>query len=232
MLTLLFGLASIGAGSRAALAAAAEPSDIEEATATVVVDGRTLFRVRGGSSYPPQERADAIEGRIIALARDPAFDVRDLRVVEAPTSSDLMAGQRRIMSVLNADAALEGFDRSVMAAQYQERVRRSILEFRAHRSPAALKSGAIRATIATAVFVASLWALLWSGRRLRALLESRYKPRLRTVAIQTFEIVHAQQIWSAVHILLRLLRVAAVAILSYAYLEYVLSQFPWTRPVA
>jgi small-conductance mechanosensitive channel len=232
LLTLLLGFAWIGAGANAALGAAVEPNDLEVAAAPVIVDGRTLFRVRGGSSYPPEERAEAIENRIIALARDPSVDVRDIRVVESPTSSDLMAGQRRIMSVLNADATLEGFDRRVMAAQYQERVRRCILEFRASRSPAALKSGAIRATIATAVFVVGLWLVLRSTNRLRALLESRYRPRVRTVSIQSFHILHAQQIWSAVQVLLRFARVAAVLIFCYIYLEYVLSQFPWTRPLA
>lgn len=230
-LTLLLGFALLGAGANAALGAA-EPSDVEEPSAPVIVDGRTLFRVRGGASYPPEERAAAITGRITALARDPTLDVRDIRVIEAPTSSDLVAGQQRIMSVLNADAALEGFDRRVLAGHYQDRVRRSILEYRDNRSPAALKNGAIRATIATAIFAAGLWLLLGLARRLRTFLEARYKQRVRSVAIQSFQILHSQQIWSAVQMLLRFVRAASLLIFSYAYLEYVLSQFPWTRPTA
>jgi small-conductance mechanosensitive channel len=188
--------------------------------------------VRGGSTYPPEERAAAIEGRIVALARDPSLDVRSIRVVESAASSDLVADQRRIVSVMDADAALEGFDRRALAAHYEDRVRRSILDYRSDRSPEALRSAAIRAAVATAVFIAIMWLIQRFAARFRGLLESRYKQRVRSVAIQSFQILQAEQIWTAVGAMLRFAHVGVIAILSYVYLEHVLSLFPSTRSIA
>lgn len=212
--------------------AAPTANDIEEATAAVVVDSRTLYRVRGISSYPPGTRAAAIAERITALAADSSFDPRSLRTVDAQNSADIMAGQRRIMSVLDADAALEDVDRRTLATTYVERIQEAIADYRRNRSPAAIRTAAIRATLATVIFVPALWLVLWLARRLRRLLESRYKQRVRAVAIQSFQILQAQQIWSSVQTLLGVVRALAVVVLSYLYLHFVLGLFPWTQPTA
>lgn len=232
LIALVASAALLSAAASTAMNTSLDPRDVEEATALVAIDGRTLFRVRGGSTYPPEERAAAIKGRIIALARDPSLDVRSIRVVESAASSDIVANHQRLVSVMDADAALEGFDRRALAAHYEERVRRSILDYRSNRSPDALRSATIRATIATAILVALLYLIQRLAARLCAAIECRYKQRVRSVAIQSFQLLHAQQIWSAVETVLRFARVSAAIVLFYVYLEYVLSLFPSTRSIA
>jgi small-conductance mechanosensitive channel len=215
-----------------AAVAAVEKSDLEQATAPVIIDGNALFRVRGASSYPPEERAEAIAARIIELARDPNADTRDIRIVETPTSSDLVSRRQRLMSVLEADAALEGVDRRVLATHIQERVQRSIEAYRQHRTPAALKKAVKQAAFTTAMFVPGLWMLLWLFARFRVSIETRYRQRVPSVGIQSFQILHAQQVWFAVQRLLGAVRLVTIAIVSYVFLEFVLSLFPWTRPLS
>src|SRR5207247_8552929 len=77
-------------GPAAPLALAAEAPGA--ATAPAVVDGVTLFRVRGLSAYPPDERASAIADRIRVAAADPGVAIGSLRVVPGERSSDIVMG--------------------------------------------------------------------------------------------------------------------------------------------
>src|SRR5207344_1984631 len=69
----------------ATLPVAQEPAaapEAEIATAPVQLDGATLFRVRGASSFPADVRASAIRDRLIAVARDSSVPADSLRAVE------------------------------------------------------------------------------------------------------------------------------------------------------
>lgn len=235
-LTVLFAtLASPAAhtqGAENGAAGDAPISDVEELTAPVIVDGRTLFRVRGASSHPASVRADAISRRIVASAEDASFDPDTLRLEIRPQAVDVMAAQLRLMSVVDADATLEGVDRETLAAVHEQRIREAILQFRTDRSSAALQVAATRFALATLVFVPAMWLFMRLMRRLQRLLESRYRERVRNVSIQSFKIVQADRIWASVAALMSAIRVLAVAVLGYVYLHYVLGLFPWTRPTA
>ena len=63
----------------------AEPSGAIELvdTAPVVVNGKVRFHVIGVSAYPAKRRAHEIAGRIEALAQDPKFDPKTLRIEDA-----------------------------------------------------------------------------------------------------------------------------------------------------
>jgi small-conductance mechanosensitive channel len=203
--------------------------EVEIPTAPVVVDGRELFRVRGISAYPAETRAARIEARIAALADDPSIDSKQ---VQAAPSGDIAAGPRLVMSVIDADASIARIDRQNLAALYAERVRAAIDDYRRNRSPAHLKGAAVEALTATVIVAVVLWLTLWLMRKLTALAKRQYGQRARAFAIQSFQILQAQQIWSAALGALTTLRYAAVAIIVYFHVHFVLSLFPWTRALA
>ena len=65
----------------------AELAPTEEAVAVPVaapvkLDGETLFRVRGVSAYPAEQRAQFIADRITSVANDRAFNVRGIRLMK------------------------------------------------------------------------------------------------------------------------------------------------------
>ena len=103
----------------AVAAAATSPSDEPSATASqaaartspVRIDGRPLFDVIGIPSYPAAQRAKLIGERIDAVAADPGFDVARLRIREEPRGSAILAGEKVLMVILDADARNEGLDR-------------------------------------------------------------------------------------------------------------------------
>src|SRR5256712_12089914 len=105
------------------------------ATAPVVVDGATLFRVRGLSAYPADERASVIADRVRAAAADRGAAIDTLRVVPGERSSDIVMGDDPIMSVFEADGEVEGFHRDDLARWYARRIRGAVEAYRRDPSP-------------------------------------------------------------------------------------------------
>jgi small-conductance mechanosensitive channel len=186
--------------------------------------------VRGISSYPAEQRAEAIAARIKALAQDRGLNPEAVTVVETPFTTNIMAGRRLIMGVYDSDASMEGgLSREALAPLYATRIRDAIQTYRQERSRSFLMTRGLRGLAATAVAVLLGALIWWLGRRVEAAVESRYRRRIQSVGIQSFQILQAGHIWAAVHGILRTVRVAGLLVLGYAYLHFVLSSFPWTR---
>jgi small-conductance mechanosensitive channel len=203
--------------------------DIERPSAMVKVDGRSLFRVRGITALPAEERATGIRERIEAAAADPSLDLSDLRAVDTGSYTDILARDQRVLAVTDPDARLEGLDRKDLALVYVARIGQAIEDYRTARTREALTASGTRAAVATAVLLAVLVLMVWLWRRMRAALEARYRQRIHTVGIQSFQIVRAERIWGSLERLLSAARVIAILVAAFLYLEYVLTLFPWTR---
>jgi small-conductance mechanosensitive channel len=230
----LLALLLLGALAAVSVAAGAQETrppleEREEPTAPVVIDGITLFRVRGVSAYPPAERAAAIADRIRGIARDPAIPSTAVQLKPAQNLTAIVAGDRPIMSVLDADATIERIGRDVIAGVYAERIRSAIEAYRVDRAPDRLLRGAISALVATVVFGVVLAALVWLIHRLRAVLQRRYGRHVASLEAQAFRLIAADQIWRALRLVLRAVLLGVVLLLGYLYLSFVLSRFPWTR---
>src|SRR5688572_23894026 len=115
---------------------AAPPADEGEVlTAPVELDGAFLLRVRGVSSLPAAERARLIRERLIEVAGDESVPADSVRVVDDPNITRIMAGDRPIMGLVDADASLEQVTRSILAATHRLRLQQAIADYRAARSP-------------------------------------------------------------------------------------------------
>jgi len=201
-------------------------------TATVTIDGEALFPVRGVSAYPAEARAAAIAGRIKAAAADASISKTDLRVADAGDRSNILAKDRLIMSVFDADARVENADRHLLAEVYLTRITDAMLTYRHNREPHTLFVSTGYAGAATAIFLAALLGLRWLFRWLGSLLVQRYLTRLRDLKIHSFKILRAEQVTSGVTTVMRSARILIVLVLLYAYLNFVLGLYPWTRPLA
>jgi small-conductance mechanosensitive channel len=225
---LLYGVLTAGAVP-AARAAVAAPPEVEIATAPVEMDGSVLFRVRGTSSFPADQRAAAIQGRIEAAARDRRVRPEDLRTVESGDAIAIMAGERALMGVFDADARLEQLTPADLARAHRERIRSAIQDYRRAREPEALLRNGVYAVVATVALAATLLLLRWLARRLDALIARRLRHHIHGLGIQSFQILRAEHIWASLRAALRVARVVVVLALVIPYLRFVLEQFPWTR---
>jgi small-conductance mechanosensitive channel len=222
--------------------AAQEPNPAESApfsqaevtsiqTAPVVVDGVTLFSVRGVMAYPAERRAKEIEKRIRSVAADPAFPPQSLGLEETPIGTRIVAGNQTILVVVDADARLEGVERQVLAKVDLARIGEVIGSYRYDREPRVLAKRALYAFLATLALLLGLWVTYRAIRWFRSALKYRYEEKVREMESRAFYLVQARHLWLLPTGILSLLWAAIALTAVYTYLRFVLSLFPWTRGV-
>jgi small-conductance mechanosensitive channel len=204
-------------------------ADEDVATAPVAIDGVELFRLRGVSSFSAEARARIVGDRIIEVARDPAVTIDSLRVVDTNGVPAIVAGDRPIVTILDADASLEQVGRAELAQAHLFRVRQAIADYRAARSAGALRRAALDTLLGTIVLAVGVALLLWFWRRLDALFTRRLQASIHTVGIQSFEVMRADRIRAAVRSGLVGIRTVILLAGALVYLGYVLAAWPWTR---
>jgi small-conductance mechanosensitive channel len=209
-----------------------QPAEAEVPTAPVELDGTVLFRVRGVSAYPAEARAQAVQSRIVAAAGDRSIAPESLQIVPVGDSLRIVANGQVLAVVVEADAALEGISTADLAAIHRERIRQAIVDYRAARSAQALRRAALDTVIATVVLLAVVGALLLFWRWFDALVKRRVDARIRTVGIQSFEVVRAEQIRGMLRTILLAVRALLLLALVLIYLGVVLAEWPWTRGAA
>jgi small-conductance mechanosensitive channel len=212
--------------------AAGPDLETEIATAPVALDGVVLFHVRGVSSYPAETRARLIRDRIAAAAATPAIPIDAIHVVDSEGAARIMAGAQPIMMVVDPDANLEQVLRADLAAGHLLRVRQAIADYRAARSPAALRRAALATLTATLVLAAILVALRRFWRWLDGRLLRRLQAHIHSVEIQSFEVMRADQIWAGVRSVLLGFRTFVILGTALAYVGFVLGQWPQTRELS
>jgi small-conductance mechanosensitive channel len=232
LLYLVFGIAAWVAPAQAQETASQSPAPTESAeqpTAPVVLDGVTLFRVRGFSAFPAENRAAGIIDRITALAADRTIPPDSIMVRETQLGSEVFAAGQRLFGVVDADAELEGVPRQVLADTYRSRVAEAIQRFRHDRQGAVLWPDAGRALGAILALALVLWLARRALRLIRVTLGQRYRPRLRDVQVGTVEIVRAEHLWQVLERAISIAAWLAALVAAYITLNYVLLLFPWTR---
>ena len=200
-----------------------------EATAPVELDGNTVLRVRGVSSFPAEARAEVIEANIAAVASDKTIAIDSLHTVDSEAGTAIVAGNRSLMTITDADAALEQVRRPVLAAAHLRRFRQAIGTYRAARSYDALHRAAVRSLVAMLALVIAFVGLRRFWGWLDRFLSSRLQARIHSVGIQSLELMRAEQIWAALRSVLRGLRIIALMACGLVCVTFVLGQFPWTR---
>jgi len=201
-------------------------------TAPVEIDGQVLFTVRGLSSFPAEKRAQTIGRRIEEAAGDAGFASAGLKVDTIDTGSVILAGKTALMVVTDADAQLEQTTRENLAALHLARIRQAIDEYRLTRSTDYLIKAALHAAGATVLLAAGIAVLLLLNRWLDKAVSRVLKRRVHDVDIQSFEVVRSDTIWKALHGVILAIGIMTIVVSIYAYLQYVLALFPWTRSVS
>jgi len=198
-------------------------------TAAVVVDGVTLFHLRGVSALPAKVRAALVEKQIKAVAKDLAVSASSVRVETVDDRSRIVAAEYEIVILVDADARVEGVSRKVLSEVYAGRIAKAIEAYRHDRRPGSLLLDSVYAVVATVVLVFLLWGVHRTTRKLETVLERRYKGRVQSIEEKLHAAVQAEQIWRALRGLVAALRWLLFLELSLLYLQYVLGLYPWTR---
>lgn len=217
-------------------AAAEEPSQVDSLDAidstSVVLDGVPLFRVAGSTSFPSSRRAQDVSERIAAVARDTSIPANAVAIVNRDSRVDIVARDKHIVAVVDADAQLEGVAAPDVAQVRAARISDAIARYRTDRQPAQLARAGVTALIVTAIAIVLLLLARRAFRFAFDAFERRYRSRVQSVKLQSYEVVRAENIWNAVQTALRIVRTFVLLAFSYVYLTVVLREFPWTRGTA
>jgi small-conductance mechanosensitive channel len=206
--------------------------ETEYARAPVMFYGESLFHVSGVMAYPAEKRAQAIAGRIQAVAADHSIAVDALRIVETERGSDILAGDRFLMTVTETDTRREGVSRNFMAQAILRRIADAITVYRSERTPRALLVKTAYTAGATLFAGLLLLGIRRAFRWLDGLTEQRFRARIEGLAAQSFRLVQAKQLLAAFHALVTTLRTLFFLAIVYAYLHVTLELFPWSRPLS
>ena len=206
-------------------------NEIATETAPVEIDGYTLFLVRARTLEAARKRAKSIASRIEEIAKNEEFAVESLRVFDLRDQTNVLADKKLVMSVFDFDARAESQTRMALAGSIKARISRAILDYREQRTRPMLLTQSGYAAGATFAMALSLILLAWGFRRLNAALERRYKARMVDVQIQSFHILEAEDLWSALRGAVGTLHALTVVAVLIGYLDYILALYPWTRPL-
>jgi len=212
-------------------AASNEESMHEAPRAPVVLDGDTLFLVRGVSAFPAERRASEIAARIEALAANPAFDPGTLMISEVPNATLIVAGNQRLVMIFDSDAVLESVSREVLAQTYLQRIREAIASYRLDRKPEALIRSALYIAAASLAIAVFFWLGRRAKHRLDTMLERRLRARLEGLESQSYQIVRAKHLWGVLQGASRVVWLAAFVLAGFLYLDFALSMLPWTHVI-
>ncbi len=199
--------------------------------APVEVDGVVLFSLRGVSSYPAQQRATDVAGRIRRVARNRAFDPDKIQVVEDNGISGIQAGDEAILSIVDADAFLEGIRRTELSQVVAERVKTAIRNYRSDRSAEVLTRSGLRTLGLIVILVLFLFLWLRFSRWVDKRVARRLKARVKAMGVDSLREGSTERVGELLGRAVRGVRDLVFLIAIAGFLQRVLGLFPWTRAI-
>ena len=200
--------------------------------APVVIEGETLFHVRGSSVLPASERAAAVEGRIYDLAELPEttplrFDVREIEFGTA-----VFANGRMITGVTATDAEFEQFEIDVLAQLQLEAIQAALEGYREGRSNEARVDSALGAVALTVGFLIITLLFFRRRHRLTRAVGRLTERRFSQVEEATKSVVQGKAVARLVSFGSNVVLWVIYLFVLYYYLSVVLLSFAETRPFA
>jgi small-conductance mechanosensitive channel len=205
---------------------------VENATAPVMLDGETLFELRGSSSFPAEMRANRVAGRIVAAAESPSYSSANLTLRPVDSGYELRSGSYAIFSIYEADARVEDLEIEIYAETIRKRVAAAIEAYREARSSKGVGYAILLALAATLVFGLFLVALKLLWRLASRLLDRLLNNQMKGLAEKANKVGQLQQLSDALQFFLKLLLLCVGLIALYYYITTVLHALPWTRGIA
>jgi len=208
--------------------AAPVPAGPVQSRSAVTLDGEVIFYVTNFKAYSSEMRARRISGALQKVADDDAISPSALTLLDDAISTDLMVGDQILLSIVDADAGAAGVSRLELGKQLLSKTRAAIEKYRGNRAPRNLLMSCLFTLLATLAFVAILVVFVRGNRRFMVWLQAR----IPLVQVHSRELVRADWALRVVTGVWGPIRLVILCGLSIAYLQVVLSLFPWTRAFA
>ncbi|MEM1236539.1 MAG: mechanosensitive ion channel domain-containing protein [Pseudomonadota bacterium] len=224
--TLLWGTSALAQESTASPTVARD-------VAPVTLDGSTIFFVSGSESFPSEQRAQNVQGRLIDVAGRSSSMTLDVSVSPVQLGHAVIVDGEEIVVATVVDAEREGLgDTELMAEVWRDLILTAVRNYRGARSSEARQQGLVTGAIWTVSFVTFTALLIFVSRRLSSKGERIVRRYLRQVEEATQEIVRARAITEVVTVTVQGIFVAVWFVALYYYVTVVLFSFAETRAFA
>ncbi|URR35225.1 mechanosensitive ion channel family protein [Thermosynechococcus sp. HN-54] len=234
-LCLLFAFLLVGGQARVpsmAQTAATPPPPPEIQEYPVTLDGEVLFEVRQGiGSFTPEERAAAIQHRILQVAEDEDIPVESITIkrVGDRENVSVVQGNRPLVTITRADVGDRLESQEEVAVELTQRIRAAISRYRQDRVPQTLLKNTILAILTTVLTLILCSVILRISAKVFPPVSRWGGERIPPLRLQNFEIISQETVE---HWLLRIFQFTRLILLLfvlYLYLTFVFNLFPWTR---
>jgi small-conductance mechanosensitive channel len=206
------------------------PAFATDTPSTVTVGDQPVFTVRTSiGSFTAAERAAAVSARLNQLVKDSSRDPHDIHPVTHPYSTDIVLGDLVISTITEADATASGQPRDALVVSDINLMRDAVLKVRSEYTSKSILLGAVYALITTIALIAILILFSHIFPTLYRAIESARGNTIRTIRIQSLELLSELRLTELLLYLARLIRFVVTLLLLYFYIPFVFSFFPWTR---
>jgi small-conductance mechanosensitive channel len=196
----------------------------------LVVGNRDVFTFRGAFGlFGPDQRLLAASA-LIDRARKSG---EQLHVDSTPSGDNytIRINGRGIFNITPGDTlGLEAEDRSALVEQTVQQLQQALDECSERRDGRRLLLAAAKTLLATSVLGGLLWLLMKNRRWVDTLVIRRTATQADQLASHTWRIVGLQNVVPLIRALLTFIFWVLVGLAVYCWLEFVLHQFPHTRP--
>ncbi|MDF5726430.1 MAG: mechanosensitive ion channel family protein, partial [Rhizonema sp. PD37] len=216
------------------------PPSVNKATAVSKIDGtpvvledQTLFVVKAGvGSFSAEERAHAVTNRIEIMAKDLTVPVNSLRVSNLPNTTNILSGDKVILTITDDDVKATDKTRQELANEYVQKISSNITKYRQEHSVTNLLFGLLYTFISTIVLLIILSVLNQILKNIFNKVSNWQGRSIPNVRFQNFEILPASRITYILNNIIRVIRLVLVLGILYIYIPLILSFFPWTRQIS
>lgn len=226
LLVWLLLLPAVGQGSDSAASATdgvpADPAELVIANRSIFTFNATLL---GETPAARVQRATAVIEEALR-----GTDDLQVSVDRILNSHMVLLGGHRAFIVAPLDVGVNGGDTRLAAEQAAAALRQVVEETGEARSLRFLLKAVGWSALSTLLFVVLIKAANWGRRKLRGVLTRLMRERAKQIRVGQLPLFDMQYVYYLIDRLLRLLYWVVVFLLSYQWLSFVLSQFPYTRP--
>lgn len=199
----------------------------------VVFHGQELFTVQAGlGAFSAKDRAKAVMDRLADLERNPFLPIPPLAIQEDGNITEVLAGDRILFTVTDADATAAGKPRAELA-QARLTALQAMLEKQGPWNR--IKSVLIAVLLTLLVTVGAWFAYRLVTRFFQAArrrIEATLVDKVARLKFQDFELLSRERAQGMLAFFARVVETAVLLVLGYIYLSIVFSLFPWTRGLA
>ena len=195
----------------------------------VVLSDDTIFYVFAKiGSYSPEERAEAISGRILNQAEDYYFKEDSLMIVPSELTIDINYKDEVITSISEQDAIWMNSTKENLAKNYRTRIAIAIRKYKTEHSWPTLIRDVAMAVLVLTVLILIIFFINKIFTWIKNKIEKQRGVTLRGFKIRNYEFLDTNRQLKLIFSLANLVKWIIILTLIYLTLSVLLGIFPWT----